>query len=277
MKAKPDCTGQRFGMLTVLRRSRKKFNNGQGWTLRCDCGKIIDLVRSDFDRTSCGQISCGCARKRGLTGRKISNIAGQKFGSLTAIALTGKRDKHNKPTWKLQCNCGNTCELSLSSIRLRQSSYRWINCGDRSKHPEFWLKHPPTPTPYPKEASELLTKYLPLTELKYELRDSEIEDKKRDRLIRAAWIITYRRQQGENITELHENRIIKKHLRYCSIDVFWQRKLEQHGGLLYNANNEKKVIGDAMTNLTPLDYPVIETQGIKMMSSPAKRLKFKRC
>ena len=38
------------------------------------------------------------------------NIAGQKFGRLTAIAPTNKRNKQGLVIWKFQCDCGNIVE-----------------------------------------------------------------------------------------------------------------------------------------------------------------------
>lgn len=277
MREKPDCTGQRFGMLLVLgkgSRLPRKNSYRQLWLARCDCGKVIELPRGYFEIN--GQVSCGCKRKRGLVdnNRRPLNISGKKFGTLQAVALTGKKDSHGKPTWTFRCDCGNIRKMSLSDIRRCEYQGTRINCGNRQKHAERWLTYPPTPSPYPTEAGQLLIKYLPMTELKYQQIDSEVEDEKRDRLLRAAWIVTYRRQQGEEISELHESRIIRKHLRYCSIDVFWKRKLETQGGFLYNVNGNKKEIGDTMTDLTSNDYPVIETQGTNTLS--IKRLKFKR-
>lgn len=278
MKPKPDCTGQRFGLLVVLGLGNKRpYRNSyrQLWRVQCDCGKTFELPRGDFEIN--GQVSCGCKRKRGLVDnkRRPLDISGQRFGSLRAIALTEKKDDRGKPTWIFQCDCGDESEISLSDIRRYEYGGTRINCGDRSKHPDKWLTYPPTPKPYPKEAGKLLVKYLPLTELEYQQIDSEVEDEKRDRLLRAAWIITYRRSRGEEISELHESRIIRKHLRYCSIDIFWKRKLEAQGGLLYDGSANKKEIGVPMTDLTSNNYPVIETQGINIL--PTRKLKFKRC
>ncbi len=281
-KAKPDCTGQRFGRLVVLglgsKRPRKNSYD-QLWKLQCDCGKVIEIPRIHFERK--GQVSCGCKRRLGLVDnkRRTLDITGQRFGELTAVALTGNKIK-GKPAWLLKCDCGGTRDMSLTLIRHYQRENIRLNCRNKENHNDHWLHYPATPNPYPKEAGLLLKKYLHLTELDYEKIDSEVEDEKRDRLLRAAWIITYRRQQGEQISELHEKRLINKHLRYCSIDVFWKRKLAQNGGLLYNASGDKKTIGDEMTNLTFSDYPAIETQEIKIMpnnSLPLKRLKFRRC
>lgn len=278
MRQKADCTGQRFGMLVVLGvGSKRPYKNSyrQLWRVQCDCGKTFELPRGDFEIN--GQVSCGCKRNRGLVDnrRRPLDISRQRFGSLRAIALTGKKDASHKPTWTFQCDCGNNREMSLSRLRQLEHGNTRINCGDRSKHPNRYLTYPPTPKPYPTEAGKLLVKYLPLTEIDCRQVDSEVEDEKRDRLLRAVWIITYRRSRGEEISELHESRIIRKHLRYCSIDVFWKRKLEALGGLLYNRSGNKKEIGGTMTKLTSNEYPALETQGIKML--PPKKLKFKRC
>jgi hypothetical protein len=280
-RRKSDCTGQKFGRLTVLGmgdRIPDRDSYRQLWKLQCDCGKLIQIPRNSFEDK--GQISCGCARKLGLidNNRHPFDITGWKFGTLTAIALTGKKDNYKKPTWKMQCDCGSRCEKSLSQIRTHEYYGIRINCGDRTQHPERYLEYPPTPNPYPQEAGELLIKYLPLTELNYPQIDTAVEDEKRDRLLRAAWILTYRRSQGEEISDLYEARIIRKNLRYCSIDVFWKRKLETNGGFLYDACGNLHTIGDVMTDSISLDYPVIETRGIICMSvCPPKRLKFRRC
>jgi hypothetical protein len=278
-RTKPDCTGQRFGRLVVLGKSGTipdRDSYRQLWKCQCDCGNVVEIPRGNFD--SGKQVSCGCL-KRERSGRKIQDITGRRFGNLQAIKLTGRRDQWGKPTWKLQCDCGNTCELSLRTLNHKQRYNLWLNCGDKAQHPENGCWYPPTPNPYPKEAGELLKKYLHLTELTYEQIKSAVEDEKRDRLLRAAWILTYRRSLGEDFSELYEMRFIKKHLRYCSIDVFWQRKLEQQGGLLYTASNNKKEIGSKMANVTSNDYPELEIdlRGTNILPISVKRLKFKRC
>lgn len=265
-------------MLVVLGQgARQPYKNTyrQLWRVQCDCGKTVEMPRGFFEHN--GRVSCGCKRKRGLVDnlRRPLDIAGQRFDSLLCVHLTGKKDTSQKPTWLLQCDCGNFRELSLSRIRILERECTRINCGDRTLHPDKYLVYPPIPNPYPTEAGKLLTKYLPKTKLGYRQIDSAVEDERRDRLIRAAWIITYRRSRGEEISELHESRIIRKHLRYCSIDVFWRRKLESQGGLLFDVDWKKRELGSAMTAITSENYPVIETQGTKIL--PTKKLKFRRC
>ncbi|MBN3946442.1 MAG: hypothetical protein HWQ38_08090 [Nostoc sp. NMS7] len=277
-RAKPDCTGQRFGMLLVLGLGSSHPKHGRLWKVLCDCGNIVESTRTNLD--SGRQISCGCRGKQILVdSRRPIDIKRVRFGDLVAIALTGKKDLYNQPTWKLQCDCGNTCKISLKILNSKCKYNSNVNCGNRADHPENHCSYPPNPLPYPPEAGELLIKYLPLTELNYPLIDTAVEDEKRDRLLRAAWILAYRRSQGEEISELHEKRYIYKSLRYCSIDVFWRRKLEQHGGFLYDVNGIKRQIGSTMTDLTSNNYPVIEAQGIiNVPNNPvSKHLRFRRC
>ncbi|MEH2135441.1 hypothetical protein [Nostoc sp.] len=287
MVSKPDCTGRRFGMLTVLghgdRTTYQKSNNKLSyrylWRLRCDCGKEIQVPRGAFDRKNGGQVSCGCKRKNGLVDnkRRPKDITGIRFDSLVAIALTGRKDSQGKPLWLFQCDCGRTREISLSQAGRQAKKYR-LNCRDKIHIPGAW--YPPCPIPYPEDAAKILTKYLHLTELKYKQIDSEIEDYKRDKLIRAAWIVAYRRRQGEKISELHESGIISKHLRYSSIHIFWKRKMEEYGGMLYDVSNYKREIGGRMANLTSHNYPELELEGTRMLPTnnlqPLKRLKFSR-
>lgn len=287
VKEKPNCTGLRFGFLTVLGKGEVVKDNNKSrrlWELLCDCGNIISRPRGDFDRKVPHMTSCGCRRKLGLVDnkRRPHNLTGQRFGNLVAIRLSGNW-RHKKPTWLMQCDCGTVCETSLSSIRDKEYYSCRINCGNRQRHPEKYLEYPETPNPYPKESGEILTKYLHLTNLDYGNVNAEVEDEKLDRLIRAAWILTYRRYQGEYFSDEHERRFIIKHLSYCSIDVFWRKQIESNGGFMYtrggNVKQEVNKIGDVMTDLTTLDYPVIETSGIKILSTNTlpKKLKFKRC
>lgn len=262
--------------------NKRKESFAYKWRLQCDCGKIIELYRNDFDKNSTNkghpQISCGCKRNRGLVDNKQRpvDIAGKRWGTLVAIRLSGRRDKPNQPTWLMQCDCGLVVERSHKNLNnCAKRGYR-VNCGCTTNHPEIWLRYPPTPNPYPTAAGELLKKYLPLTELSYKKIKSEVEDEKRDRLIRLAWTITYRRSQGEIISEEYEQRLIKKTLRYASIEVKHRNYLLTNiGRVIYNTKRINKEIGREMTNVTSKNYPEIQVSGESLL--PIKRLKFKRC
>ena len=51
-----DLTGQRFGMLTVLRRAESR-NGKVCWTCRCDCGRTIEVSGNNLNRGH--TVSCG--------------------------------------------------------------------------------------------------------------------------------------------------------------------------------------------------------------------------
>lgn len=53
-----DLTGQRFGRLTVLERSKRKQTGNAIWTCVCDCGEIRDVYANHLTRGVTQ--SCGC-------------------------------------------------------------------------------------------------------------------------------------------------------------------------------------------------------------------------
>lgn len=58
-----DLTGQQFGRLQVLSRSKTSINKHSAWKCKCLCGNIIE-VRGD-SLTSGNTTSCGCLKSRG--------------------------------------------------------------------------------------------------------------------------------------------------------------------------------------------------------------------
>lgn len=278
VKAKPDCTGQRLGLFTVLGKGEVEKKSGKSrrlWILRCDCGKVVKRPRGDFDRKGYFP-SCGCRRKLGLVDnkRRPLDITDKRFGNLTAIKLTGSKDKRGQPTWLCKCDCGSEIALPHKTLNNRDSAK---NCR-ADDCPYYRLQYPPTPEPYPKEAGELMIKYLHLTKnSRFKNNKQCVEDERVDRLIRACWILVYRRSQGEIFSELKEARYISKCLAFAPVDVYRQKRTELYGGMYYNCSGRKIEIGIQMTNVTPESYPVIKTRGTKFLpKNNPKRFKFKR-
>ncbi len=55
-----DVTGKRFGRLTVLRLSEKKYSYcGVVWECKCDCGGVAFVAGSSLKRKT-GTLTCGC-------------------------------------------------------------------------------------------------------------------------------------------------------------------------------------------------------------------------
>ena len=268
--AKPDCINQRFGFLTVVSKGEVVKASGKSrrlWNLLCECGTPVSLYRGDFDRLKGGQRSCGCMRHVG--GLKPRNIAGQRFGELVAIELVPHIRQYNRPCWKLRCDCGGIAYMTLKRLNM---GYR-LNCGNRSKH--LWgAWYPPTPNPYPVEASVIVTKYLhfAVARLHWQVVDQAVEDCRMDRLLRVAWIVVYRRSKGEEFSEQKERCYIAKSLRYARYTV---DRMRRKGGLSYNRTN--RLIGGVMTDLTSQNKAVDSQEQTQPKKILSKRVKFKRC
>ena len=54
----PDITGQRFGRLTAVRKTEKRYHNGVVWQCLCDCGNTV-FARSSALRSGAKK-HCGC-------------------------------------------------------------------------------------------------------------------------------------------------------------------------------------------------------------------------
>jgi transcriptional regulator with XRE-family HTH domain len=98
---------QRFGLLTVIGRTRIKYQRSTEWICQCDCGNIHLIEGKNF-RTLKPTRSCGCllresGRSRGI--EKLSNLTGQTFGLLTVIERSSSVGV-GRVRWKTQCSCG---------------------------------------------------------------------------------------------------------------------------------------------------------------------------
>lgn len=70
--------GQRFGKLTVLKRSERKGSSGElYWICQCDCGNVCEVRGHSLKRTDGNQtVSCGCFH-RSIGAQRILNILEQ--------------------------------------------------------------------------------------------------------------------------------------------------------------------------------------------------------
>lgn len=106
-----DISGQRFGRLTVLKKTRRKDAQGRCYLYRCrcDCGRT-KLVNSPMLKSGMVR-SCGClqeeSRKRDITGRRV--------GALVAVRPTRQTLRHSI-VWVWQCDCGREVRASLDKV-----------------------------------------------------------------------------------------------------------------------------------------------------------------
>ena len=116
--------GQRFGKLTVLRRSEFSFNNKVYWTCQCECGCVLDV--SGIDLRNKNIESCNRCQEYNY---HFNNLTGVRFGLLVAIKIVGK-DNSGHCLWECQCDCGGiTIVSSISLISGNTSS-----CGCLKNH-----------------------------------------------------------------------------------------------------------------------------------------------
>jgi putative component of toxin-antitoxin plasmid stabilization module len=107
MSASKDYTGQKIGMLKVIKRKRE--NNRTYYYCKCDCGNE-DWIRAETLKSQ--NPSCGCAGRF-----KPKDITSMRFEKLLAIKPTNKRDKNNGAIiWEFRCDCGKKAEYSLSVV-----------------------------------------------------------------------------------------------------------------------------------------------------------------
>lgn len=108
-----DLTGQRFGMLVIIRRAADHYEPSGSkvikWECRCDCGNISIVSGSQLRKGITK--SCGCLDH--------PNIIGKKFGRLIVV---GEGTRRRKPCgssvkmWLCKCDCGQFIEVSTSDL-----------------------------------------------------------------------------------------------------------------------------------------------------------------
>lgn len=101
-----DYVGKRFGKLTAIEKTGISGKKKRAvWLFKCDCGNEVERVM-DGVKTANSLSSCGCAT--------YSDVAGQKFGKLTAVKFIAR--KNHRTYWLFRCDCGNEKENVVSRI-----------------------------------------------------------------------------------------------------------------------------------------------------------------
>ncbi len=96
--------GKRFGKLVAIEKA-KTINKDICYLCKCDCGES-KIIRSKSLRTGESK-SCGCSKGEMISKKHLADLAGKKFGMLTAINRIGVHKGTKKPTWICRCDCGN--------------------------------------------------------------------------------------------------------------------------------------------------------------------------
>lgn len=114
MPGKCNLLGQRFGMLTVIKKEKVTQDRYALWLCKCDCGGEI---QANTRRLKRGTVSnCGCiAKKTARNGNIAEDLVGRHFGELTVL----KREESQKgrTRWLCRCVCGKTCIVTSHSLK----------------------------------------------------------------------------------------------------------------------------------------------------------------
>lgn len=113
-----DLSGQTFGDLKVIGRSRKRMKMGTYWTCLCSCGYTCEATATEL--VSGRKTHCGCKSRRNYAS---ADITGRRFGRLTALYSTEERDGKGFVIWHCRCDCGNEADVSYNNL---------MYCGQQS-------------------------------------------------------------------------------------------------------------------------------------------------
>lgn len=109
-----DLIGKRFGRLEVLEFVEHDKHHHSVWRCRCDCGNEKNVSRLSLVKGSCQ--SCGCYHKERTIESVRQDIAGEKFGGITALYRIDKKS-NGKCVWVCQCECGKILESNVARLR----------------------------------------------------------------------------------------------------------------------------------------------------------------
>lgn len=114
-----DETGNKYGRLTVLKKSEKRTSSGSvKWICQCECGNLVEVAGDVLRRGL--TVSCGCFQKQ----KVVKDEIGHKYGKLTVLRRAPSRG--HRAYWVCQCECGNIVEISGNNLRQGQQG---CGCG----------------------------------------------------------------------------------------------------------------------------------------------------
>jgi len=126
-----DLSNQKFGRLTAIKMIRKEnMTRPIFWECHCECGTMVEVGNQDLIKGK--TVSCGCSRRRDLTGLK--------FGKLTVIKIV-KLEGKTGSFFECFCECGNVTITRSDSLKRGKTT----SCGcnvNQSKILKFKKENP---------------------------------------------------------------------------------------------------------------------------------------
>lgn len=130
-----DETGNQYGRWTVLYQDTEKSGKNTYWFCQCSCeNKTIKSVMGYNLRAGLSK-SCGCLKKE-INAKRFKeyndinriNIIGNKYGLLTVVELTEKRNSQGQVLYKCLCDCGNY--HYVTSTNLKNGNVQSCGCSN---------------------------------------------------------------------------------------------------------------------------------------------------
>lgn len=120
-----DLTNQIFGDLTVLKQTKVDTQRKAWWLCKCKCGNTREVSGTELRRGAV-KFCFECTKKQLIYNLpSYEKIKNKKFGNLTALEPTNKRDSGGHILWKCLCDCGTECLVSSNSLLTSNT----ISCG----------------------------------------------------------------------------------------------------------------------------------------------------
>lgn len=126
--------GDRIGPLNILLKKRDKNNTKKGIFVCPFCGK--DFIATISNIKTGNTKSCGCSTNIFISNKLNKNIAGQRFGNLTALYSLKRKDGGGHTFWRCLCDCGKECDVTINNLTTGNTK----SCGD-IKNCEFAYKN----------------------------------------------------------------------------------------------------------------------------------------
>lgn len=119
-----DETGKQYGNWTVLYKDAQRSEKNTYWICQCNCkDKTIKSVMGYSLRKGLST-SCGCIKKQKAAQHmkqyndiNRENIIGHKYGLLTVLEITEKRNSQGQVIYKCQCECGNLHYVTSGNLK----------------------------------------------------------------------------------------------------------------------------------------------------------------
>ena len=111
-----DISNQRFGKLVVLELDYVDHNRHARWKCQCDCGNIVSILGNELRSGMVTQCH-DCAKKELVFNiPSYTKINEHKFGNLTPLYPTNKRNNAGRVYWQCRCDCGTELLVPSSSL-----------------------------------------------------------------------------------------------------------------------------------------------------------------